>query len=154
MKSEGMVEDYALGGAMATLFYAEPARTYDLDVFVVLPGPRERILRLTPIYDWLDQRGFRAQAEHVLIHGVPVQFLPAYNELAQDAVKTARLLDYEGLPVRVAAPAYLIALGVQAGGRKRRERAIQLLEAGVVERQELRALLDRYGIESAGLFDV
>lgn len=29
MRSDGVIEDYALGGAMAVLFYAEPTRTYD-----------------------------------------------------------------------------------------------------------------------------
>jgi Fe2+ or Zn2+ uptake regulation protein len=27
MKSDGVIEDYAIGGAMAVLFYAEPTRT-------------------------------------------------------------------------------------------------------------------------------
>ena len=43
MKSDGIIEDYAIGGGMAVLFYAEPTRTYDLDVFVLLPGRRRRL---------------------------------------------------------------------------------------------------------------
>ena len=37
MRQAGIVENCAVGGAMAMLFYAEPTRTYDLDVFVMLP---------------------------------------------------------------------------------------------------------------------
>lgn len=36
MRQVHVVQDYAIDGAMAVLFYAEPARTYDLDVFVIL----------------------------------------------------------------------------------------------------------------------
>ena len=38
MRDDGVVADYAIGGATAVLFYAEPTRTYDLDVFVTLHG--------------------------------------------------------------------------------------------------------------------
>ena len=36
MRDERIVAQYAVGGATAVLFYAEPTRTYDLDVFVTL----------------------------------------------------------------------------------------------------------------------
>lgn len=36
MRDERIVAQYAVGGATAVLFYAEPTRTYDLDVFVIL----------------------------------------------------------------------------------------------------------------------
>ena len=80
MKSEKVIGDYAIGGAMAVLFYAEPTRTYDLDVFVRLPTSPGSIVLLTPAYEWLRSRGFKAEGEHVMIHGVPVQLIPAYNE--------------------------------------------------------------------------
>ena len=35
---------YAIGGATAVLFYAEPTRTYDLDVFVTLQATGEDVL--------------------------------------------------------------------------------------------------------------
>ena len=57
------------------------------------------------------------QAEHVLIEGVPVQFLPAYNALADEAIETAATLDYEGVPVRVVRPEYLVALYLEPGAR-------------------------------------
>ena len=63
-------------------------------------------------------------------HGVPVQFLPAHNALAEAAVTTARTLDYDGVPVRVIDPEHLVALAFQAGGHKRRERAWQMLDDG------------------------
>ena len=42
MRERRVVADYAIGGATAVLFYAEPTRTYDLDVFVLPPPTRWR----------------------------------------------------------------------------------------------------------------
>ena len=81
-----------------------------------------------------------------MIHGVPVQFLPVHNALAHDAVATARRLDYDGIPVPVIDPEHLIALALEAGGPRRRERAWQLLETGRVDRARIRSLLDTHGI--------
>lgn len=144
LKETGLVRDYAVGGATAVLFYAEPARTYDVDVFVLLATSQPSTLE--SLYDWARTRGFKIDGEHILVHGVPVQFLPAHNALAEDAVVGARTLDYEGVPVRVIGPEHLAALAFQAGGPKRRERAWQLLETGGVDRQRLRTLLAQHGL--------
>jgi hypothetical protein len=34
---------------------------------------------VTPIYEWLSERGYRPDAEHVFIEGLPAQFRPAHN---------------------------------------------------------------------------
>ena len=127
LKGAGIVRDYAIGGATAVLFYAEPTRTYDLDVFVPLANA--------------------PAGEHIIIHGVPVQFLPAHNALAEAAVATARTIAYEDVLVRVIAPEHLAALAFQAGGARRRERGWQLLdEPGVVDREKFDALARTHGI--------
>lgn len=146
MLAAGIVSGYAIGGATAVLFYAEPTRTYDVDVFVIRAVEGGGLASLSGIDDWTRKRGFAAVGEHVMIHGVPVQFLPAHNALVEEAITTARDLDYEGMRVRVVDPEHLVALALQAGGARRRERAWQLLEAGQVDRARLRALLARHGV--------
>ena len=147
MRDEGIVAQYAVGGATAVLFYAEPTRTYDLDVFVTLEAPgHDALVPLSRIYEWARERGFGLQAEHLLIEGVPVQLLPAYNDLVEAALSTARVHDYGGVPVRVVDPEHLVALALQAGGARRRERAWQLLEAGAVDRQRLRRILTTHAV--------
>ena len=79
---------------------------------------------------------------------MPVQLLPAHNRLAEEAVLTARTLDYDGVPVRVIAPEYLIALALQVGGARQRERAWQLLESDRVDREQLRHVLAAHNIEA------
>jgi hypothetical protein len=147
MRDEGVVAQYAVGGATAVLFYAEPTRTYDLDVFVTLEAVGKDVLApLSRVYEWARGQGFGLQAEHLLIAGVPVQLLPAYNALVEAALTTARLHDYAGVPVRVVDADYLVALALQAGGARRRERAWQLLEAGAVDRERLRQILATHAI--------
>ena len=147
MQDEGLVAQYAVGGATAVLFYAEPTRTYDLDVFVTLEAAGNDVLApLSRIYEWAGEQGFGLQAEHLLIEGVPVQLLPAYNALVEAALSTARVHDYGGVPVRVVDPEHLVALALQAGGARRRERAWQLLETGAVDRERLRRILTTHAI--------
>ena len=86
------------------------------------------------------------QAEHLLIAGVPVQLLPAYNALVVAALATARRHDYAGVPVHVVDPEHLVALALQAGGARRRERAWQLLEADAVDRERLQQVLTTHAI--------
>ena len=53
LKASGLVRDYAIGGATSVLFYAEPARTYDVDVFILLaPASPARLVSLERIYEW------------------------------------------------------------------------------------------------------
>ena len=144
---DGVIGDYAVAGGMAFLFYAEPARTYDLDVFVFLPPQEGSIVSMRPLYSALRARGYEFDAEHVMIHETPVQFIPAYNALAEEAVDKAKAHEYEAVPVRVIGPEHLIALAYQTGGSHRLERAVALLkQAGRVDQGKLRAILAAHQI--------
>lgn len=149
MKANGVVEEYAVAGAMALVFWTEPIPTFDLDVLVFLREQPSTIVTLEPIYRWASGRGYSAQAEHLLIEGVPVQFLPAHNALADEAIESAVTLDYEGVPVRVVRPEYLVALYLEPGARtlKRRERAAALRESASVDPALLANLLHRFNLE-------
>lgn len=78
--------------------------------------------------------------------GVPVQFLPTYTELVADAIDSAIVHEYEGVPVRVVRPEHLVALAFQAGGSRRRERVGLLMEAGVVDSATLRVIMERHDL--------
>ncbi|MGO8670227.1 MAG: hypothetical protein ACLQVD_02500 [Capsulimonadaceae bacterium] len=146
--SDGIIENYAVGGATAVLFYAEPISTYDLDVFVFLPPQESPIISLGPLYGELLSRGYTSYAEHVMMYGTPVQFLVAHNELAEEAVEQARTHDYAGVPVRVIGPEHLIALAIQAGGARRRMRAATILEeaADQMDQFKLQRVLNAYNL--------
>ena len=148
MKAEGVVQEYALGGAMALIFWSEPVATFDLDIFVLLESPG-MIVSLTPIYEWASRHGYAERAEHIIIAGVPVQIIPAHNELAVEAVQAAVQVDYSGQPVRVIRLEYLIAMYLEPSARsqKRLQRVAGLMDDNEMDRSSLDELLRRYHLQ-------
>lgn len=148
LKARETIQDYAIVGAMALVFWTEPIATYDVDVLVWLSTSDTSILTLEPIYEWASTHGYPVQAEHISIGGVPVQILPAHNELADESIRTAVTLDYQGVPVRVVRPEYLIALYLEPSAKtpKRKERAAALMESSSVDQGLLSDILSRYNL--------
>ena len=61
MQADGVIGQYAIGGAVGATFYLEPSATVDLDVFVMLPGESAGALvslnlMVDLMYAWLDPR--------------------------------------------------------------------------------------------------
>lgn len=149
LEREGTILRYAIGGAMAATFYAEPVLTFDLDVFVLLPPMAGPLLTLTALYEDLRRRAYIEEEECVTIEGVPVQFLPAYNALIEEALSKARDTYYEQTPTRVLRAEHLIAIAVQTGREKDRQRVRLLMEHTAIDRTFLEAVLARHGLEAA-----
>ncbi len=128
LEKNGIVESYALGGATALLFYAEPTLTFDIDIFVFLPESKDsKLINLSPLYKALKARGYSPQKEHVMIEGVPVQFIPVYNPLVEEAVRKAKIKDYQGVQTKVLTIEYLLAIMIDTNRPKDRERIKNLL---------------------------
>ena len=143
---DGVFECYAVGGAMGAMFYIEPVLTFDLDVFVLLPA-QGALLTLTPLYDALRLRGYAEQEECVMIEGVPVQFLPAYNALLEEALAEAVELPCGDEKVRVFQPEHLVAVCVQTGRQKDRDRVRLFQQEASLDRERLHAILQRHDLE-------
>lgn len=148
LERDGVLGRYAIGGAMGATFYVEPFLTFDLDVFVLLPQTSGGLLTLSPLYEALRQRGYAEDGECVLIEGIPVQFLPAYNPLIEEALEQAADTLYEQTPARVLRPEHLIAICVQTGRDKDRQRVSTFLEQAALDRERLTAILQRHHMES------
>ena len=151
MKRDGVIDEYAVGGAMALTFWSEPATTFDLDVFVIFRSPG-LIVTLDPIYAWAAARGYPSVAEHIEIEGLPVQVLPAPDALVEEAIESAAELDYSGQPVRVIRPEYLVAMWSEGSARsaKRQARAAALMEEVEMDRELLSVLVERYNLSLPG----
>lgn len=149
LESEGAITGYAMGGATALLFYAEPALTFDIDIFVFLPAPQgaKELVDLGPLYKTLQSKGFLAEKEHVMIEGIPVQFIPVYNELVKEAVKKASTKEYEGVPVKVIKIEYLLAIMIDTNRPKDRERIGKILEEVSFDENGLKTILKRYSLQ-------
>ncbi|MBZ0168389.1 hypothetical protein MELA_01613 [Candidatus Methylomirabilis lanthanidiphila] len=146
LEQAGVMSRYAIGEAIAATFYAEPLLTFDLDVFVVLPQTRGGLLTLEPLYEALRARGYREEDECVSIEGVPVQFLPAYNALLEEALTEARETMYEATPTRVLRVEHLVAVALQTGRDKDRERVRLLREDAPFDPDYLAGVLARHGL--------
>ena len=147
LEREGVFTRYVIGGAMAATFYTEPVLTFDLDVFVLLQSSATGLVSLAPIYDALRTRGYKEEQECILIEGVPVQFLPAYNALIEEALAQAREIDYEGVPARVVRAEHLIAICLQTGRAKDRARVAMLREQAKLDQNFLADVLRRHQLE-------
>ncbi len=147
---EGIIGQYAVGGAMGAMFYAEPVSTFDLDIFVVLPSLDSGLITLTPLYKHLSSLGYESDGECVDIEGVPVQFLPAYNALVEEALNEASINEYKATPVRVMMVEHLIAIAIQTGRAKDRVRVALLLDEARVDYARLDDILRRHSLRERG----
>lgn len=149
LKKKNLITDYAIGGGIAALFYIEPFLTYDLDVFIISSKKedkkKEEIISLSPIFDYLNRRGYSWKGEHIDIEGIPVQFIPA-DELEEEAVKNAREVKYERIKTKIITPEYLIAILFRAGRKKDTEKIEKLLEQADIDRKKLNNILKKYGL--------
>jgi len=146
LEHDGVVGRYAVAGAIAATFYVEPLPTYDLDVFVLIKTTPGKLISLTPIYARLEELGFKPHREHVVIHGVPVQFIPVYNRLSEEALNGARAVEYDHTPTRVIRPEHLLAIMLQTARPKDLVRARLLAEQAEVDTAYLLKLLRRHGL--------
>jgi hypothetical protein len=144
MEREGVISRYAIGGAVGAIFYMEPFLTYDLDVFVLLPQTAGGLLTLAPIYEVLKRRGYEEEGECMLVEGMPVQFLPAYNPLLEEALAEAQEMRYAETVTRVLRPEHLAAIMVQTGRDKDRQRFSTFMQEAGQDSGYLRAVLERH----------
>jgi hypothetical protein len=82
----------------------------------------------------------------VFIGGVPVQFVPPFNALLKEAPSEAVGTRYEHTPTRVPRAEHLIAIAVQTGRNKDRQRVRLLLEHAPVDTAYLTEILARHDL--------
>jgi len=146
LKKKGVIVDYAIGGGMGAVYYIEPFLTYDLDVFIRTKD-ESGMQPLAALYSHLKAKGHRPEQEQVIIAGVPVQFLPVYNVLLDEAVKKARLVNYQGTKTRIMTIEHLLAIMLQTGRAKDRERFLKALDEAKIDKVRLSRILKRNGLE-------
>jgi hypothetical protein len=71
-----LIKDYALGGALAAIYYTEPFTTYYADI-IFIPTNETLTAGIPAIYSHLQSKGCRIEHEHMLIKDFPIQFLAA-----------------------------------------------------------------------------
>ena len=147
LEEDGIIERYAIGGAVGATFYIEPVATLDVDVFVVFRAEADRhLLSLRPIFDYLTARGGVLEGEYVVIAGWPVQFLPPISPLVEEALADAATVSVEEMPARVFTAEHLAAVALQTGRPKDKARLLQFIESGALKMEGFRSILARHSL--------
>lgn len=150
MQAEGVIERYAIGGAVAATFYLEPVATLDVDIFITFKAEvGSLIVSPQPIFDYLKTRGGTMQGEYIVVAGWPVQFLPPTSPLVEEALREAVTRDVDGVPARVFTAEHLAAIALQTGRAKDKARLLQFVEAGVLDAARFPAMVVRHGLADA-----
>ena len=149
MLAEGVIQNYALGGAVGAAIYLEPFYTKDLDVFVALDKKVEKkgaLIDLSAIYGYLTARGFETKGQWIVIGGWDVEFLPPHTSLTEEALREADVIPWESTTVRVMRPEHLVAICLETGRIKDDERIARFIEQDAFDTSALTRILSGHGL--------
>ena len=135
----GLIEDYALGGALAAIYYVEPFVTYDADIFFI-PKQQGLTAELPEIYAFLQARGWQTEGDHLLLNNFPVQFLAGHG-LTEEAIREAESVEYSGIRGKLFSAEHVIAVAASVGRQKDKARIEQMLKQADPDRIRLDKIL-------------
>jgi hypothetical protein len=145
----GLIEDWALGGALAAIYYIEPFTTYDADIFFI-PADKGLTAGIPAIYAHLQLQGWQVEGGHLLVRGFPVQFLAA-SELTEEAVREAERVEFEGVRAKIFRPEHIVAIAASVGRQKDKARIEQLFQQADLDKTRLENILARYKLKLPAL---
>jgi hypothetical protein len=158
LKEQGVLEEYAISGAVAALNYIEPFLTADLDILISvgdLESRKSGLVLLKPIEEALAKMGYRERSDvGIMIERWPVQFLPVASPLDEEALNRAVAIDVAApgeapFKARCLSAEHLIATAVKVGRPKDWARVSEFLEQKSLDLEMLRDVLDRHGLLAA-----
>jgi len=150
MQADGVIERYAIGGAVGATFYLEPVATLDVDIFITFRAEAGTlIISPQPLLDYLKARGCTMEGEYIVVGGWPVQFLPPNSPLVEEALREAATIDVSGIPARVFTAEHLAAIALQTGRAKDKARVLQFVETGALDAKKFQTILEQHGLVQA-----
>jgi len=145
MHAAGVIQSYALAGAVGAAVYLEPFYTKDIDVFVALEQ-KGALIDLSAIYSYLKARGFEPKGQWVVIGGWDVEFLPSYSRLTEQALREAMVIPWNDVQARVVRPEHLVAICLETGRMKDYERIARFIEQKAFDAAALQPILAEHGL--------
>jgi hypothetical protein len=157
MVSDGIIKQYAIGGAIAAFAYVEASSTDDLDVLVSFEGfeteAKSGLVTMGPIVTYLAKLGYTEwRQEGLVIEGWPVQFLPVSNALTADCLALACetslefTLGDDAIITRILSAEHVIAAALDIGRPKDYNRIFQFIEANAFKSELLSDVLNKHGL--------
>jgi hypothetical protein len=151
MEADGIIDRYAIAGAVAAYNYIEPTVTEDLLVSLdrAPETAQTGLVTLTPVFSYLKGKGhLEHESEGIVIAGWPVQFLPVADSLDSEALAQAHELELRiadaSVKTRVLRPEHLVAIALRVGRPKDLIRITQFLDDGAVDPRALTGVLSRH----------
>jgi hypothetical protein len=158
LAERGVIQRYAIAGAVAALNYIEPTLTEDLDILVSVADFEKRqsgLILLTPIEKALADMGYADRADlGIMIEGWPVQFLPVASALDREALERAIEVEIDAtgdppVKARCLRPEHIVAIAAKLGRPKDLVRVQAFLENKAVDLVALKHLLERHDLMGA-----
>lgn len=147
MQADGVIENFAIGGGIAAIYYLPPYNTDDVDVFIspVVVG-EGGLLSFGRIYSYLHELGYHAEREHIRIEGWLVQFLPAAESVQEEAVAQADRVAFAGAYTSMFSAEHLGAELLRAGRLKDHTRVMALLKSEQMNMEVFHDIIRRHGL--------
>lgn len=148
MLEKSIISNYAIFGAVAQMRYTEAVMTMDMDVLVALPQDTGFNL-LSDIYSFCKSRSYLPEGDAIRVADWPVQFIPAFSSLTEDAMLNAEVVEFDDISIRVVTPVYLAVIALSVGRAKDYARILALIEEGVVTKDQIENLSLNYDLVNA-----
>lgn len=147
MQADGVLQDFAIGGGIAFIYYSEPYLTKDIDVFIspVIVGS-QGLVSFGRIYEYLRELGYQFEGEYIRIENWLVQFVPASESIQEEAVVQAKQAVFAGQYTWMFSREHLAAELLRSGRLKDHVRVLSLIESGTVNMAGFHDILNRHGL--------
>jgi len=148
MITNGIIKDYAIGGAVAVMAHTEPFETEDIDIFVIIEQvPKLGTIDVSNIYKYVESLGYKRNKNgYYVIGGFSIHFVPLLDELIEEAIKKSCIRKYKEFPVRVFCPEYLIAILLMSFRMEDFIKIKRLLTQSNLNHGLVNDLLDRFNL--------
>ena len=154
MRDDGVIGEYAVAGAVAALYYVEPALTEDLDIMISIENlGSSGIVTLEPLFSYLRDRGYTEwRKEGLVVEGWPVQFLPVTDALDKEALGQALEVEIEpgqnseAVKITILSAEHLAAIALRVGRPKDRERILRFVNEKVLDLRKFREIVRSHGM--------
>lgn len=141
-----IIKDYAIAGGMAQFYYVEPSVTYDLDLIVNLVPEENPLAPLSNLYKWVSKNNYKTEGEHIIIAGIPVQFLLAYNDLVAEALTNRVPVTLFDEKTYILSAEYLMAIMLQTWRPTDRERLVRFFNEADYDEIKFNDIISRFDL--------
>ena len=138
LKEKGVIQDYAIGGGYAVIYYGVPYSSYDLDIFAILRNESD----YHAIYQYFREQGNKIEGVYIYIEDMPVQIPANISPLYNESVEKAHKVAIEGIPSKIARVEHLIVIALSGFRAQDKYRILQL--RGKANKDLLDKILDRF----------